>query len=108
MTKPSQGSYAKYFKDVPHLSSVDIYRVLDLFGVTDHALGHAIKKLLLAGVRTGNKTMFEDIMEAHDTLGRWMQMREEDLCTVNTMTVDGATLRKEQILVPEQVLVPTH
>lgn len=76
--------YDKYFKDVRHIDSVGIYRVLDLFGVTDHAIGHAIKKLLLAGVRTGNKTMFEDIMEARDTLGRWMQMQEENFCTDGT------------------------
>lgn len=100
--------YDKYFKDVSHLHSVDIYRVLDLFDVTDHALGHAIKKLLLAGVRTGNKTMFEDIMEAHDTLGRWMQMREEDLCTVNTTTVDGATPPKERTLTQDLEDVMIH
>lgn len=103
-TETPDDMYGKYRKDISHLCTLDVYRVLDLFGVTDHALGHAIKKLLLAGVRTGNKTMFEDIMEAHDTLVRWMQMREEDLCTVNTTTVDGATLRQTQTLMPDQAL----
>ena len=61
-----------------HLGSVDVYRVLDLFGVTDQALGHAIKKLLVAGNR-GVKDMDKDIQEAIDTLQRWQEMRAEDV-----------------------------
>lgn len=106
-TETPDDMYGKYRKDISHLATLDVYRVLDLFGVTDHALGHAIKKLLLAGVRTGNKTMFEDIMEAHDTLVRWMQMREEDLCTVNATTVDGATTREQKRPIQEQGLAQT-
>jgi hypothetical protein len=86
-------SYDKYYKDVSCLGTVDIYRVLSLFDVKDHALGHAIKKLLLAGVRTGNKTLYQDVKEAYDTLGRWLEMQEENLCTVNITTVAGAMPR---------------
>ena len=69
--------HAHYHKSVAHLGSVDVYRVLDLFGVTDQALGHAIKKLLVAGNR-GVKDMDEDVQEAIDTLQRWQEMRAED------------------------------
>lgn len=70
--------YSKYFRDVSHLKYIDVYRVLELFEVNDHAIGHAAKKLLLAGNRTGNKPMYKDIKEARDTLDRWLNMREED------------------------------
>lgn len=69
--------HAHYHKSVEHLSSVDVYRVLGLFGVTDQALGHAIKKLLVAGNR-GVKDMDKDVQEAIDTLQRWQEMRAED------------------------------
>lgn len=69
--------HAHYHKSVAHLNSVDIYRVLGLFGVTDQALGHAIKKLLVAGNR-GVKNMDKDVQEAIDTLQRWQEMRAED------------------------------
>ena len=73
----SERKHAHYHKSVAHLFSVDIYRVLELFGVTDQALGHAIKKLLVAGNR-GVKDMDKDVQEAIDTLQRWQEMRAED------------------------------
>lgn len=72
------GPYGKYFRDVSNLTKIDVYRVLQLFGVTDQAVGHAIKKLLLSGVRTGGKTFEQDISEAMDTLARRKAMLEED------------------------------
>ena len=69
--------HAHYFKDVRHLTELDVYRVLSLFGVTDQALGHAIKKLLVAGGR-GVKDIDRDVQEAIDTLIRWQGMRAED------------------------------
>lgn len=71
-------SYEKYFRDVKHLDKIDIYRFLDLFEVTDHALGHAIKKLVLSGARTGKKPLVVDVTEARDTLNRWLEMLQED------------------------------
>ena len=69
--------HAHYHKSVAHLSSIDVYRVLDLFQVTDQALGHAIKKLLVAGNR-GVKNVDRDVQEAIDTLQRWQEMQAED------------------------------
>lgn len=71
--------YGKYFKDIAKYLKLDIYRVLDLYKVTDHAIGHAVKKLLLAGDRTGGKSLVDDVTEARDTLNRWLEMRDEDL-----------------------------
>lgn len=69
--------YPHYHKDVSHLQTVDVYRVLELFGVTEHTIGHAIKKLLCAGVR-GAKDSEKDVREAVDTLNRHLQMKAED------------------------------
>lgn len=69
--------HSHYFKDVSHLDYVDVYRVLELFGVREHAIGHAIKKLLVAGMR-GAKNQPQDIQEAIDTLVRYQEMRKED------------------------------
>lgn len=70
--------HSHYFKDVSKLETVDVYRVLQLFGVTDQAIGHAVKKLLVAGGRGAGKDIGRDIQEAIDTLERWKEMGQED------------------------------
>lgn len=70
--------HTHYFKDIKGFNELDVYRVLERFNVTDQALGHAIKKLLVAGGRGAGKDIRQDIGEAMDTLARWMEMREED------------------------------
>ncbi len=67
-----------YFKDVSKLQTVDVYRVLNLFNVTDPCIGHAIKKLLVAGGRGAGKSIDKDIAEAIDSLTRWQEMQIED------------------------------
>lgn len=69
--------HAHYFRSVAHLQEIDIYRVLELFGVTDQALGHATKKIMLPGLR-GAKATRKDIEEAIDTLQRKLEMMDED------------------------------
>ena len=68
--------HSHYFKDVSKLQHIDVYRVLSLFNVTDQAIGHALKKLLVAGGR-GVKDIDKDVQEAIDTLTRWQEMRAE-------------------------------
>lgn len=69
--------YPHYHKNVAHLKSVDVYRVLDLFDVTDQKIGHAVKKLLCTGKR-GGKDFRQDVTEARNTLNRLLQMLDED------------------------------
>jgi hypothetical protein len=71
--------HGHYFRSVAHLSEIDIYRFLDLFGVTDQALGHAIKKLVAPGGRGAGKDFRKDVQEAIDTLTRRLEMLDEDL-----------------------------
>lgn len=82
-------SYEKYFKDVSGFDVVDVYRVHRLFGVNDEVLCHASKNLLLSGVRTGGKTLEQDVKEARDSLNRWLEMLAEDLG--NQQEADGWT-----------------
>ena len=65
-----------YFKPCPY-DTLDVYRVINIFGVTDPCIQHALKKLLCSGVR-GHKDQSKDIQDVIDTLERWKQMRDED------------------------------
>ena len=69
--------HSHYFKDVSQLDTIDVYRVLGLFGVTDPCLQHALKKVLVAGGR-GGKDISQDVQEAIDSLQRWQEMRDEE------------------------------
>src|SRR5678816_1773889 len=82
-------SYEKYFKDVSGFDVVDVYRTHRIFGLNDEVLCHASKKLLLSGVRTGGKTLEQDVREARDSLNRWLEMLAEDLG--NAQEKDGWT-----------------
>ena len=65
-----------YVKPCPY-DTLDVYRVISIFGVSDPCIQHALKKLLCSGVR-GHKDQSKDIQDVIDTLERWKQMREED------------------------------
>lgn len=82
-------SYEEYFKDVSGYDVIDVYRVHRIFDLNDEVLCHASKKLLLSGVRTGGKTLYQDVKEARDSLNRWLEMLAEDLC--NEQEADGWT-----------------
>lgn len=79
MKSPMAALYPAYYKDVSHISEIDVYMVHYLFDIKDPsgAIQHASKKLLLSGTRTGGKSMFKDIKEARDTLNRWLEMNPE-------------------------------
>ena len=72
--------YPHYYKDVRGYDFMDVYAVHKVFDVQDPsgAIQHASKKLLLSGVRTGGKSARKDIMEARDTLNRWLELHPED------------------------------
>lgn len=74
--------YNHYYKDVSHLERIDVYRVLDLFNITDPTIQHAVKKLLVAGNR-GAKDKSKDVHEAIDTLLRFKEMESENAGDLN-------------------------
>lgn len=76
-TEPTMAEkYPQYYKDVRELNEIDVYTVHYLFAINDPsgAIQHASKKLLLSGVRTGGKSVHDDIREARDTLNRWLEL----------------------------------
>ena len=73
----TERKHSRYYKDVSHYDTIDIYRVLDLFNVTNQPIGHAIKKLLVPGGR-GSKDRLQDLMEAQDSIIRAIDMIFED------------------------------
>jgi hypothetical protein len=58
--------------------TVDVYDVLQAFGVSCPALQHAIKKLLCAGLR-GGKSAEQDIDEAANSCRRAIELLECEL-----------------------------
>lgn len=68
--------FPKYWKPLPKgWAAIDTYRVNALFPIVGDDSGrllHARKKLLVPGTRTGGKTLYVDIAEAHATLGAWL------------------------------------
>ena len=92
----SATKYPKYYKNVTHLTEVDVYQIHHLFNIQDPsgAIQHASKKLLLSGVRTGGKTKYQDIKEARDTLNRWLEINEQGVTDADEkiQLTDGATL----------------
>ena len=80
MTANAHPKYKHYFKDVSHLKKIDVYRVIDLWEITDPALQHALKKVLAAGKR-GAKNQMQDVAEAIDSLVRFQDMQTENNST---------------------------
>lgn len=70
--------YPQYFKSVKIHDYVDVYTIHKLFDIQDPSgcIQHASKKLLLSGVRTGKKSKYKDILEARDTLNRWLTLNQ--------------------------------
>lgn len=66
----------RYFRNVEGVGYIDIYKILELFGVSSHAVGHAVKKLLMPGQR-GSKGYRQDIEEAIASLTRELSLLDE-------------------------------
>lgn len=96
MSHPSvaaqQRKHAHYFRNVEHLKEIDIYRFLELFNVTDQALGHAIKKLVAPGGRGAGKDFRKDVQEAIDTLQRRLEMLNEDEAWASRYVMSSETV----------------
>lgn len=82
---PTPTKHSHYFKSVKGLDHIDVYRVLQLFNVTDPCIQHAVKKLLVAGGRGAGKDINRDIQESIDTLVRWQEMQTEGVTHAPTV-----------------------
>lgn len=71
--------YPKYFRQLPSgvdPAEIDTYVINKMFPVDDPTgcIIHARKKLLIPGVRSGGKSMLQDVTEARDTLNRFIAL----------------------------------
>lgn len=71
--------YPKYYKALPpgvKPDEIDTYVINAMFPVDDPTgtIIHARKKLLIPGVRSGGKSMLKDVIEARDTLNRYIAL----------------------------------
>ena len=79
--QPDSGKHYRFsYKGV----KLDPYRIADIYGITDHAVFQAIKKLLAAGKR-GNKDFRQDLIEARDAITRRLEMLDEDSSETPTL-----------------------
>ena len=62
-------------KDASKGMVIDIYDVLSAFDVRNPALQHAVKKLLMPGLR-GHKSVLSDMEEAHNSVKRAIELEE--------------------------------
>jgi hypothetical protein len=85
---PADRKHSHYFKPCPY-EHVDVYRVLHMFSITDQTIGHALKKLLVAGGRGAGKDIHKDVQEAIDSLVRWQEMRAEEAAPPVRMPAPG-------------------
>ena len=56
---------------------LDPYRIAGLYGIIDHAIFHALKKLLRAGQKDGNSAV-DEVRGALAALQRWLEIQEEN------------------------------
>lgn len=70
--------YPHYYKELPAKTThLDVYRVLDSFGVRRSTVQHAVKKLLVTGGR-GAKNELQDLLEAKASIERAIEMILEE------------------------------
>ena len=65
-----------YFRDCPY-DKIDVYRIIDIFEITDPAAQHILKKCIATGKR-GHKDEERDWQDIVDSAQRRLQMLAED------------------------------
>lgn len=73
--------HSHYFKNVSHLEELDVYRLIELYAITDPCIQHMLKKCLVVGGR-GSKDALRDVQDIIDTAERWKQMQQENALLV--------------------------
>ena len=81
---------SKYNREIIGLdgktTTVDVYRVLDSFNVTDPATQHAIKKLLCLGIR-GHKDYLTDLNDSIDSLQKAKELYGQKMISESSKSI---------------------
>lgn len=78
------GEHSHYFKDVSKLEVIDVYAVLELFGVTNPCMQHIVKKALCTGKR-GHKDFANDLQDIADTANRAVELNKQFYGQLNVL-----------------------
>lgn len=73
-------SHEHYFIDVSAYDRVDVYRLIELAGITCPVAQHVFKKAFATGKR-GHKSLRKDWQDIADSAARRLQMISEDEAT---------------------------
>lgn len=89
-------SHEHYFIDVSAYDRVDVYRLIELAGITCPVAQHVFKKAFATGKR-GHKDLRRDWQDIADSAARRLQMISEDEATLGQQnTIDCRTDEKKQ------------
>lgn len=69
--------HSHYKRDVSHLKTIDVYRIIELFEITCPVAQHVLKKSMVAGQR-GHKDLKRDWQDIFDSAERRLEMMQED------------------------------
>ena len=70
------------------VTTVDVYRVLDAFSVSDPATQHAIKKMLCMGLR-GHKDYLTDLNDSIESMQKAKELYEQKMIHESDKSVLG-------------------
>ena len=69
------------------VTTVDVYRVLDAFGVSDPATQHAIKKMLCTGLR-GHKDYLTDLNDSIESLQKAKELYGQRMISESSKSIE--------------------
>jgi len=78
-------SHEHYFIDVSAYDRVDVYRLIELAGITCPVAQHVFKKAFATGKR-GHKDLRRDWQDIADSAARRLQMIDEDVAVTDRLT----------------------
>lgn len=70
------------------VTTIDVYRVLDAFGVYDPATQHAVKKMLCTGLR-GHKDYLTDLNDSIDSLQKAKELYGQKVVNESSKSIQA-------------------
>lgn len=70
------------------VTTVDVYRVLDAFGVSDPATQHAVKKMLCMGLR-GHKDYLTDLNDSIESLQKAKELYGQRIISESSKSIQA-------------------
>ena len=84
------GKHNHYFRDCPY-DKIDVYRIIDIFEITDPVAQHILKKCIATGKR-GHKDEERDWQDILDSAQRRLDMIAEDAKITSAKSSTGIVI----------------